>query len=557
MTMPPAGAAAGPRPPTRDSVWAQVAGPWDVLVVGGGITGAGVFRGAVRAGLRTLLVEQHDFAWGASGRSSSLVHGGLRYLFHGQWALTRDAVRGREELLAAQPGLVTPIGYLAPDYGRGRTNLAWRVAMHGALRLYDRFAGQRRARYYGAAAFQLLAPGIAAPGLRGGFGWGDAQTDDARLVYRVIQDGLAGGGAALNYVQADTLLRHAGRVVGAGVRDREQARSGEVRAAIVVNATGAWADVLRGPAGTPERMRPLRGSHLIFPGWRVPVAQAIAAYHPADGRPISVVPWEGSTRVGTTDLDHDQPLDAEPRISPAELDYLLVAVNAIFPDLALDGPDVVATYAGVRPVISAGQADPSAESRDYAVWEEPGLVTVTGGKLTTFPQAARETMTLVRRRLAEQGHDAAAAPGPARPGARARQAPAPRLPDRLVSRYGDQAAAVAAAAHAGELEPIPGTLALWAEIRWAARAEMVHHLDDLLLRRTRLGVLLPRGGAAIWPAVQAICRQELGWDDARWAAEADSYRARWRACYSGPAHDTISDGPPERTPGGARPGVAE
>ena len=519
----------------RDAHWDQVAGQWDVLVIGGGITGAGIFREAVRAGLRTLLVEQRDFAWGASGRSSSLVHGGLRYLFKGQLGVTRNAVRGREELLATQPGLVEPIGYLAPDYGRGRTNAAWRVAMHVALSLYDRFAGRRRWKYYSADEFRMLAPGIDPHGLRGGFGWSDAQTDDARLVYRVIQDGLAQGGVALNYARADALLRDGGRVVGAVLHDVAQDRTQEVRARIVINATGAWADRLRGAAGAPEAIRPLRGSHLIFPGWRVPVAQAIAFYHPADGRPISIVPWEGSTRVGTTDLDHDQPLDGEPRISPAEVAYLMAAVTSLFPDLDLGLADVVSTYAGVRPVIGTGKADPSSEARDYAVWEEGGLVTVTGGKLTTFPQAARDTLALIRRRLPDQAPAGAPPPDQASP---VLHAPAASHP-RLVGRYGALAPALLAAAHAGEREPIAGTATTWAEVRWAARHEMVVHLDDLLLRRTRLGNLLPQGGEALFPTIGAICRQELGWDAARWEAEAAAYRAHWRACYSLPAWEAI------------------
>lgn len=515
----------------RADLWGRLAGQWDVLVIGGGITGAGIFREAARAGLRTLLVEQRDFAWGASGRSSSLVHGGLRYLFKGQLGVTRDAVRGREELLAAQPGLVEPIGYLAPDYGRGRTNTAWRVAMHVALSLYDHFAGRRRWKYYSAEEFRLLAPGIDPQGLRGGFGWGDAQTDDARLVYRVIQDGLAHGGVALNYVRADALVRDAGRVTGAVVYDVAQERSQEMRAHLVINATGAWADRLRDAAGAQETMRPLRGSHLIFPGWRVPVAQAIAFYHPQDGRPISIVPWEGSTRVGTTDLDHDQPLDGEPHISPAEVAYLMAAVTSLFPDLNLGLADVVSTYAGVRPVIGTGKADPSSESRDYAVWEEDGLVTVSGGKLTTFPQAARDTLDLIRRRLPDRVPAVPPVPNQTAPGA-ARH-------DRLVGRYGDLAAALVDAAHEGELAPIAGTPTTWAEVRWAARREMVVHLDDLLLRRTRLGLLLPQGGAAFLPAIGAICRQELGWDAARWEAEAGAYLAHWRACYSLPAWEAI------------------
>jgi glycerol-3-phosphate dehydrogenase len=516
----------------RNRIWEEMTGPWDVLVIGGGITGAGIFREAARSGLRTLLVEQRDFAWGASGRSSSLVHGGLRYLFQGRFGLTRDAVRGREKLLASEPGLVEPIGYLAPDYGRGKTNKAWQLAMRGALGLYDLFAGRWRHRYYSADEFRMLAPGIDQRGLKGGFAWRDAQTDDARLVWRVLQDGMAEGGVALNYVGAETLLRDAAQVTGALLRDHVEERVAEVRARVVINATGAWADRLRRGASGREMMRPLRGSHLIFPGWRVPVAQAIAIYHPADGRPVSVVPWEGCTRVGTTDLDHDLPLDQEPRISPAEVAYLMAGVESLFPGLKLTLDDVVSTYAGIRPVIGTKGGDPSSASRDYAIWEEDDLITVTGGKLTTFQHAASDILAVIRKRLpnelpGRQGRHAGSTT--------ATRASTRRIPRRLAGRYGDLAVRLLEEAQEGELERIPGTETMWAELRWAARSEMVVHLDDLLLRRTRLGQLLPRGGETLLPAIRLISQQELGWDDARWNAEAERYMALWRSCYSLPA----------------------
>ncbi|HKP52936.1 MAG TPA: glycerol-3-phosphate dehydrogenase/oxidase [Chloroflexia bacterium] len=516
----------------RNRIWGDLARPWDVLVIGGGITGAGIFREAARSGLRTLLVEQRDFAWGASGRSSSLVHGGLRYLFQGRFGLTRDAVRGREKLLALEPGLVEPIGYLAPDYGRGKTNKAWHLAMRVALGLYDLFAGYWRHRYYSADEFRMLAPGIDQRGLKGGFGWRDAQTDDARLVWHVLQEGMAEGGVALNYVAADTLLRDAGQVTGAVLRDHIEERTAEVRAHVVINATGAWADRLRTGASGREKMRPLRGSHLIFPGWRIPVAQAIAIYHPADGRPVSVVPWEGCTRVGTTDLDHDLPLDQEPRISPAEVAYLMAAVESLFPGIKLTLDDVVSTYAGIRPVIGTKGGDPSSASRDYAIWEEDGLITITGGKLTTFHHAASDILAIIRRRLPyelpdhQRRHTRSATRRPSR---------------RLAGRYGNLAARLLEEAQEGELERVPGTETVWAELRWAARTEMVVHLDDLLLRRTRLGQLLPRGGEALLPAIRLIIQQELGWDDARWNAEAERYMALWRTCYSLSAPETIPD----------------
>jgi glycerol-3-phosphate dehydrogenase len=303
--------------------------------------------------------------------------------------------------------------------------------------------------------------------------------------------------------------------------------------------------------GAPARIRPLRGSHLIFSSWRLPVAQAVGFLHPVDRRPVFIFPWEGITLVGTTDVDHDQPLDDEPGIDPEEVAYLMAAVEAQFPSLRLTLDDVISTFAGVRPVIGTGKDDPSKESRDHVVWDEQGLVTVTGGKLTTFRLIALDVLNAARDRL---NHSSDAA-GPSLPplddqvpvlhpvdvelpgGERLDEA----MRQRLLGRHGAHAPALVAAARQGELERVPGTQTLWAELRWAARAESVVHLDDLLLRRVRLGHLLPEGGEEVLPRVRAICQPELGWDDARWEREKAAYRDLWRNSYSLPTRDAIPD----------------
>lgn len=523
----------------RDAIWATLGQAWDVLVIGGGITGAGVLREATRLGLKTLLVEQRDFAWGTSSRSSKMVHGGLRYLKEGHVWLTLASVQERERLLEEGPGLIDPLGFLLATY---KGDSPGRLTYGAGLSIYDLLALQWSHTYYSAQDFQLLAPHIAQEGLEGGFRYGDAQTDDARLVLRVIQEAVAEGGTALNYARAETLLRDAaGQVNGLVLRDLVQARTATVRARIVINATGAWADRLRGEIGAPPRIRPLRGSHLIFPAWRFPVAQAISFLHPVDHRPVFVFPWEGITLVGTTDLDHHQPLDAEPAITPEEVAYLLAGVKAQFPSLNLTLDDVQATFAGVRPVIGTGKADPSQESRDHVVWEESGLLTVTGGKLTTFRLIALDTLKAVRHRLPTIPEPRSDWPvlNPVNvplPGAERLDSAARR---RLLGRYGAAAPALIQAAQPAELEPIPGTPYLWAELRWAARSEQVVHLDDLLLRRVRLGLLLPEGGAAYLPQLRALCQAELGWEDARWEQEEAAYRALWRAAYSLPEPASI------------------
>jgi glycerol-3-phosphate dehydrogenase len=517
----------------RDGLTGLLARDWDVVVVGGGITGAGILLEAARRGLNALLVEQRDFAWGTSSRSSKLVHGGLRYLKQGRLRLTREAVHERQALLRDAPGLVEPQGFAFADYAGRRPG---RKAFLLGLALYDRMAGQRERHYFGADEFLMLAPNVGRAGLLGGICYTDAKTDDARLVLRVLHEARLHGAVAVNYMAAESLLRAGATVCGARLADGLHGARHEVRARVVINATGAWADGLRGQAGASPRLRPLRGSHLVLPAWRLPLAQAISLMHPADGRPVFAYPWEGVTLVGTTDLDHSAGMTQEAAITRAEVEYLMAALRFQFPGLGLGEGDVIATFAGVRPVIDSGQRDPSKEGREHAVWLDQGLLTVTGGKLTTFRRIALDALKQAMPML--PGWRDALEPLPifGAPAGTPRHA---RLRNgalrRLLGRHGPHTQALLDAAREGELETIPGSETLWAELRWAARAEAVLHLEDLLLRRTRLGLQLRGGGAQIMGRVRAICQDELEWSDQRWDAEQAAYLALWTAHYSVPA----------------------
>jgi glycerol-3-phosphate dehydrogenase len=487
---------------------------WDVLVIGGGISGAGVLLEAARRGLAALLVERHDFAWGTSSRSSKLVHGGLRYLKDGHVRLTAESVREREMLLRCAPGLVEPQGFAFAHYdgARGRRSFL------AGLALYDVMAGRRERHWLDADEFLMAAPNVKRDGLAGGIVYTDARTDDARLVLRVLREALDHGAAAVNYLGARALLRSGDRVCGATLAG--DGADFEVRARVVVDATGAWSGPLHG-AG--PRLRPLRGSHLVLPAWRLPLARAVSLMHPHDGRPVFAFPWEGATLVGTTDLDHTGDLERAARITRAEVAYLMAALQAQFPHLQLTDEDILSTYAGVRPVIAGKEGGaPSQEGREHVAWSSPGLVAIAGGKLTTFRAIALDALRLVKQQLPgwDDPLDACAVFAPV-------PHDGPGVPRRLHGRYGACAAALLDAARPGELERIPGTETAWAELRWAARAEAVRHLDDLLLRRTRLGLLLRDGGAAHMDRIRAICQPELGWDDARWALEVSAYRAHW------------------------------
>lgn len=535
MTAVAAAPAAHWAPGGRVQLAGLLAQEWDLLVIGGGITGAGILLEAARRGLRALLVEQRDFAWGTSSRSSKLVHGGLRYLKEGQFALTRESVHERDALLRDAPGLVEPQSFAFGDYvGRKPGRRAFLLG----LAIYDRMAGQHARHYFNAQEFLAMAPRIRTEGLQGGICYQDAKTDDARLVLRVLQEAQAQGGVAVNHCAVQSLRRAdgAGRVSGAQVRCALSGDVHQVRARLVINATGAWADRLHDKPSA--RLRPLRGSHLVLPAWRLPLAQAISLMHPRDGRPVFAFPWEGVTIVGTTDVDHCADLQQEAAITQDETDYLMQALHDQFPTLALGEDDVLATYAGVRPVIDTGKADPSKEARDHVLWQQDGLLTVTGGKLTTFRAIALDVLRHAAPQLPHWRPDLAPcaifAPTDV-PAASVGQAHLPPgQAQRLQGRYGPQAAALIAAAQEGELEPIPGTETLWAQLRWAARHEAVLHLDDLMLRRSRLGIQLAHSGEAVLPRVRAICQPELGWDDQRWAAEEAAYLALCRSNYSLP-----------------------
>ena len=506
---------------------------WDLLIIGGGITGAGILLEAARRGLKALLVEQCDFAWGTSSRSSKLVHGGLRYLKEGRFSLTRESVRERDTLLREAHGLVETQGFAFGDYVGGKPG---RKLFLLGLALYDLMSGKRERHYVDSTEMLMMAPNVGRSDLQGGMCYTDAKTDDARLVLRVLQEAQAHGGVAVNYLAAQSLLRggtSGTRVTGAQLIDAIDGSMIDVCARVVINATGAWADALRGHTGAAPRIRPLRGSHLVLPAWRLPLAQAVSLMHPADGRPVFAFPWEGVTLVGTTDVDHGAPLNTEAAITRAEVDYLMLALEVQFPQQGLCEADIVATYAGVRPVIDSGQADPSKAGREHAVWVDNGLLTVTGGKLTTFRVIALDALKHAKPLLPGWHDKLEARPifaCHAWPGVRLRGAQR----QRIEGRHGAAAGALLAAAAPGELELIPGTQTLWAELRWAARCEAVLRLEDLMLRRTRLGLQLRGGGVAHLARIRAICQPELGWLDAQWETSEAAYLALWNANYSLP-----------------------
>jgi glycerol-3-phosphate dehydrogenase len=516
----------------RTDTWNRLSEPWDLLVIGGGITGAGVLRQAVQAGLKTLLVDANDFSFGTSSKSSKMIHGGFRYLANKQYSVTRESVREREWMLKEAPGLVKKIGFYLPVYSSYPLSLG---AFRQGVIIYDLLAPKWDHRTVDADGLQTEFPGLKGDGLLGGMLYYDAGMDDSRLVIRVLREACREGGAMLNYTRAESLLhRTDGTVCGAVVRSAD-GKAVEVQAKVVINTCGPWSDELRAEVGGEGHIRKLRGSHLVFSRERFPAREAVTLLHPKDKRSLFVVPFEGTTLLGTTDLDHPKALEegfAEPFASSDEISYLLEAANFLFPSLALTHTDILSTFAGVRPTLKNGASDaPSKVSRRHALYQEQGLITITGGKYTIFRIMARQA---VKAALTQMG--------------RSPSVPKRRIFDKvdfssldsldrasalyLGGRHGLETAKMLAAAREGELEKIQPLQNIWTELRWAAREEGVLHLSDLLLRRVRLGMLLPDGAAGVMDHVRAIVQPELGWDDATWQQELSDYHTTWQKYYS-------------------------
>ncbi len=503
---------------------------WDLIVIGGGITGAGILLEASRMGLKVLLVEQNDFASGTSSRSSKLVHGGLRYLKEGRLYLTYLSVRERERLIKEAQGLVEPLNFMTPVYSNRRPG---RLSLEAGLRIYDLMSHRRDHKFYGQNEFSMRVPCVKQENLQGGFRFRDAQVDDARLVLRVINEALLSGGFALNYADAVEISRNArGDVAGVVIKESETGETKQILTRAVINATGSWAEKIHPSPDKSLHLRPLRGSHLVFPEWAFPFPEAVTFFHPFDRRPIFIIPWEGAVIYGTTDVDHEKDLSLEPVISKAEISYLMDGINAFFPSLEISLRDALSSYAGVRPVLSRKQLAPSKESREHVVWIDKGLVTITGGKLTTFRKLAADALKAAMPFLPSvkpAGHEPVFRQSP---GVFTDDRLSPLLLRRLTGRYGEGAKEILKNPGTDDLSYIPGTNTVWAELRYAAKNETVRHLEDLLLRRVRIGLITPEGGKEHIGRIKTLCSPVLPWDEAKWDAEINKYLEKWRRAHS-------------------------
>ena len=515
----------------REAALARMrADAFDVLVVGGGIVGAGIARDAALRGLRTALVERGDFASGTSGKTSRLVHGGLRYLKHFKVGLVRQAVRERDLLLEHAPSLVEPLAFTIPAYeGRGMG----RATLRFGLWIYDFLSRDKvlpRRRWLTAAAVQEREPRLARDGLAGGGLYHDAIANDARLVLAVVRAAADAGAAVANHAEVTELLRESDHVRGARIRDRLTESAWDLRAPVVVNATGVWLDRLRTTRGERPTLRPTKGVHVLLPREKVGNREAVVLNARSDGRMLFVLPWGTLTLVGTTDTDFGGDPD---RVVPSATDvaYLLEAVKDAFPDARIGPDDLVSAYAGLRPLIGDGSAGSESDiSREHEIFEDDdGLISVAGGKLTTHRAMARETVDRICRRLgsARPCHTRDAALGPPVPDEAGGQALG--LPETdarfLLSRHALEDLRPWLAQPSARERIVPELPYRWIEVDVAVEAEMARTLEDVMVRR--LGVFFETAdqGLAVAAPVAERVGSRLGWDASRRERELAAYRS--------------------------------
>jgi glycerol-3-phosphate dehydrogenase len=534
---------------------------FDLLVIGGGITGAGVALDAASRGLRTALVERDDFASGTSSKSSKMIHGGLRYLQQHEYRLVYENLAERQRLLDNAPHLVSPLPFLIPLFGReGVVNRSVARVYRSALWLYDLTGGMRIGRRHERVSReQALAhmPTLRADRLVAGFLYWDARADDARLTLAVLRTAaLEHHAAVANHVSATALTTGPdGRVNGARVAP-DGAESFAVRASVVVNATGVWSDEVRALAEgrNPHSIRPAKGIHITVSNQAFPCDIAAVIPVPEDHRSIFAVSWGDQVYLGTTDTRWDGSLE-DPACLPEDVDYLLDAANAVT-TRPITRDDVTGLWSGLRPLLApvAGRQAPSARTADLSRrhtvdTSTAGLVTITGGKLTTYRKMAQDavdaalkdlgrpavpcaTKSLRLRGAGRAEHATPRAGGAVDGGHATTSDPAAAVATHLARRYGTETPAVLAVADGRPelLEPlVPGLHYLGAEAVYAVREEMAGTLADVLDRRTRASLRDARGTAAAAAKVAGLIGPELGWDPGRGAAEADTYTRGVRA----------------------------
>jgi glycerol-3-phosphate dehydrogenase len=546
-----------------------VADVYDLVVIGGGITGAGIARDAALRGMKVVLFEKGDFASGTSSKSSKLIHGGLRYLEHGEIRMVFESVSERSVQLRVAPHLVRPLPFLIPIYKGVRPGFE---IMNVGLWIYDSLALFRVPRVHkafrGTKAALGLEPQLRPENLRGAFEYYDCATDDARLVLENALDAIALGAETHTYTEVTRFERNADRrITGVVVRDRLTGREWSVRSRAVILATGAWTDEMihRFELPVPRPLlRRTKGVHIVLPRERLPLARAITLISPVDARVMFALPWRDRSVLGTTDTDFDGSAD-DVAADADDVKYLCDSGNGYFPGANLAPSDVIATWAGLRPLIApppkVDGVDESSVSREHEIFTRPdGLVIIAGGKLTTYRRMAREAVGKALDMLREMGDE------PAHHKETTKHRPLPgavgletadlegvaAIGRRLMAEHGldvdtathlcgvygarspELGVAIAADRSLGERID-PELPYVWAEVEFAAKHDLARTVDDVLARRVPLLLVSRDQGLGVCERVAAILARIHHWDDAMIAQQLAEYRGevatsrRWRS----------------------------
>ena len=531
---------------------------FDVLIIGGGITGAGLALDATVRGLKTALVEKRDFAAGTSSRSTKLIHGGLRYLEQFDFALVHEALQERSVLTRIAPHLAEAFPFVIPIYADRRRNYDHPLMMRAGLFLYDLLAGRHnfsRHRRLGKEEALRLAPQLDPKGLKGAFLYYDARTNDARLVIEVIKAANERDAAIANYSKVDSFLRNSeGKIAGARVVDEFTGEEIDLRAEVTINATGIWMeDTIRlngsNGDGLTKKLRPAKGIHLTVSADRLRVDAAWLIPSLTGHRFYFVVPWQDRVNIGTTDTDYEGGKDF-PQATPEEVAEILNAINSYFPGANLDTTDVISAWAGLRPLISDANAkDTTKVSRKEEIIETPdGLISIGGGKLTTYRLMAEQGINLVLNRLGKADSQAKTTDVPISGGQMSRldlEQTARQIAGHfnlplettrhLTFNYGSNFDALVRLMLDDEqlrerlTENLPHVKA---EVVYTARHEMAVCLTDVLTRRLRLAMLAGEASLECAPVAAQLMAKELGWNDAEIQRQLDAFATEFRREYS-------------------------
>jgi len=553
--------------PSREEMWEKIPEEVDVIVVGGGITGAGIARDAARRGLQVALFEQNDIAYGTSSRSSKLIHGGLRYLESYEFSLVFESVSERRVVLDLAPHLVNPLAFLFPVYQGSRKSLRM---IDAGMWLYDGlalFRSPKRHRTLKPSEVAKEEPMLRQEGLQGAPVYYDCSTDDARLTLETIIDATQNGAVVVNWARVDALTKDdQGRVSGVVVKNARDGGLREVKAHTVINATGPWTDEVLAMSGprAGKLLRPTKGIHIVVDREKLPVEHAVVLFHPTDDRVLFALPWGERTYVGTTDTDYEGS-PGEEAATLEDVDYLIAASNHYFQANQIAREDVISTWAGLRPLIApepeVGEISESQVSREHQILiGEDGLITIAGGKLTTYRKMAKECVDIavnllkLMGKLPEDIHSGQTFKFPL-PGAvgwpedddhdkvaadlvAACDCGLPAEVSRhLVDTYGMRALELAklCAADPSLMEPIvPGRVEIMAQVDFGVREELAASVSDIMIRRTQIFFRDFKQGLGSLDKVALRLAHLIGWSDEEKQKSIDAYEAevalsqRWK-----------------------------